>query len=218
MLANYVDKYKDLKTKINDLAKLYNREIRLIVVSKTQNSEKIITLNNLGQTDFGENYVDEAREKINSMRNSNIRWHFIGKIQSNKIKTICNLFDWVHTISSEKHVKKINELCKSINKVMNVCIQINIDNEQTKGGIALEEYEKFCSSLCGLNNIKLRGLMTIPRSDVPSEESFARMYDLYKKNNYLDTLSMGMSNDFVTAIENGANMLRIGQEIFGKRS
>ena len=218
MLANYVDKYKDLKTKINDLEKLYKREIRLIVVSKTQSSEKIITLNNLGQTDFGENYVDEARKKINSIGNSNITWHFIGKIQSNKIKTICNLFDWVHTISSEKHAKRINEISKSMNKVMNVCIQINIDNEQTKGGIALEEYEKFCSSLRGLNNIKLRGLMTIPRSDVPSEESFARMYDLYKKNNYLDTLSMGMSNDFVTAIENGANMLRIGQEIFGKRS
>ena len=98
-------------------------------------------MNNLGQTDFGENYVDEAHEKINFMKNSNITWHFIGKIQSNKIKTICNLFDWVHTISSEKHVKKINEISKNINKVMNVCIQINIDNEQTKGGIALEEYE-----------------------------------------------------------------------------
>ena len=218
MLANYVDKYKDLKTRINDLETLYNRQIRLIVVSKTQNSEKIITLNNLGQTDFGENYVDEACEKINSIGNSNITWHFIGKIQSNKIKTICNLFDWVHTISSEKHVKKINEISKSINKVMNVCIQINIDNEQTKGGITLEEYDKFSSSLYGLQNIRLRGLMTIPRSDIPSEESFARMYDLYKKNDYLDTLSMGMSSDFVTAIENGANMLRIGQEIFGKRT
>ena len=218
MLANYVDKYKDLKTRINDLEKLYNREIRLIVVSKTQNPEKIITLNNLGQTDFGENYVDEAHEKINFMKNSNITWHFIGKIQSNKIKMICNLFDWVHTISSEKHVKKINEMSKSINKVMNVCIQINIDNEQTKGGITLEEYDKFSSILYGLQNIKLRGLMTIPRSDIPSEESFARMYDLYKKNDYLDTLSMGMSRDFITAIENGANMLRIGQEIFGKRT
>ena len=218
MLANYVDKYKDLKTRINDYETLYNREIRLIVVSKTQNPEKITTLNDLGQTDFGENYVDEASEKINSIRNSNITWHFIGKIQSNKIKTICNLFDWVHTISSEKHAKKINEMSKSINKVMNVCIQINIDNEQTKGGITLEEYEKFSSSLHSLQNIKLRGLMTIPRSDIPSEESFARMYDLYKKYDYLDTLSMGMSSDFVTAIENGANMLRIGQEIFGKRT
>ena len=217
MLANYVDKYKDLTTRIHHLEKLYDRDIRLIVVSKTQNPEKIITLNNLGQTDFGENYVDEAHEKINFMKNSNITWHFIGKIQSNKIKMICNLFDWVHTISSEKHAKKINEISKSMNKVMNVCIQINIDNEQTKGGITLEEYDKFSSSLYGLQNIKLRGLMTIPRSDIPSEESFARMYDLYKKNDYLDTLSMGMSSDFVTAIENGANMLRIGQEIFGKR-
>ena len=218
MLANYVDKYKDLKTRIHHLEKLYDREIRLIVVSKTQNPEKILTLNNLGQTDFGENYVDEAHEKINFMKNSNITWHFIGKIQSNKIKTICNLFDWVHTISSEKHIKKISEMSKSIDKVMNVCIQINIDNEQTKGGITLEEYDKFSSILYGLQNIKLRGLMTIPRSDIPSEESFARMYDLYKKNDYLDTLSMGMSSDFVTAIENGANMLRIGQEIFGKRT
>ena len=107
MLANYVDKYKDLKTRINDLETLYNREIRLIVVSKTQNPEKIITLNNLGQTDFGENYVDEAREKINLIKSINIRWHFIGNIQSNKIKTICDIFDWVHTISSEKHAKKI---------------------------------------------------------------------------------------------------------------
>ena len=218
MLANYVDKYKDLKTRINDLETLYNREIRLIVVSKTQNSEKIITLNNLGQTDFGENYVDEAREKINSIGNSNITWHFIGKVQSNKIKIICKLFDWVHTISSEKHVKKINEMSKSINKVMNVCIQINIDIEQTKGGITLEEYDKFSSILYGLQNIKLRGLMTIPKAGIPSEKSFAKMHDLYKKNDHLDTLSMGMSNDFVTAIENGANMLRIGQEIFGKRT
>ena len=131
---------------------------------------------------------------------------------------ICNLFDWVHTISSEKHAKKINDICKSINKVMNVCIQINIDNEKSKGGIAREEYEKLHSSIHGLKNIRLRGIMTIPRSDIPSEESFSRMYDLFKKNDYLDTLSMGMSNDFVTAIENGANMLRIGQEIFGKRS
>ena len=217
MLASYVDRYKDLKTKINDLEKLYDREIRLIVVSKTQNLEKIITLNSLGQMDFGENYVDEAHDKISTISNSNIKWHFIGKIQSNKIKKICSLFDWVHTISSEKHVKKMNEVCKSIKKVMNICIQINIDNEQTKGGIAKEEYEKFHSCLHGLQNIKLRGIMTIPKSDIPSEESFARMYDLYKKNDYLDTLSMGMSKDFVTAIENGANMLRIGQEIFGKR-
>ena len=175
-------------------------------------------MNNLGQTDFGENYVDEAHEKINSIGNSNITWHYIGKIQSNKIKTICKLFDWVHTVSSEKHAKKIDEMSKSINKVMNVCIQINIDNEQTKGGITLEDYEKFSSSLHDLQNIRLRGLMTIPRSDIPSDESFARMYDLYKNNHYLDTLSMGMSSDFVTAIENGANMLRIGQEIFGKRT
>ena len=87
---------------------------------------------------------------------------FHRKIQSNKIKTICNLFDWVHTISSEKHIKKINEMSKSINKVMNVCIQINIDNEQTKGGIIEESMRSLAQAFVGLRNIKLRGLMTIP--------------------------------------------------------
>ena len=217
MTTSYIDRYKDLKIKISELERMNNREICLVVVSKKQSIEKIIALNDLGQIDFGENYVDEAEEKINGINTDRITWHFIGRIQSNKIKKICSLFGWVHTISSKKHLIKVNEICKSMNKIMNICIQINIDNDDNKAGIALENYENFIMNLHDLRHVRLRGIMTIPQNNSSSQNSFSRMNDLFKKNNELDTLSMGMSRDYISAIENGANMLRIGQGIFGKR-
>jgi len=217
MTTSYIDRYKDLKIKISELERMNNREICLVVVSKKQSIEKIITLNDLGQIDFGENYVDEAEEKISGINTDRITWHFIGRIQSNKIKKICSLFGWVHTISSKKHLIKMNEICKSMNKIMNICIQINIDNDDNKAGIALENYENFIMNLHDLRHVRLRGIMTIPQNNSSSQNSFSRMNDLFKKNNELDTLSMGMSRDYISAIENGANMLRIGQGIFGKR-
>ena len=217
MTTSYIDRYKDLKIRISELERMNNREICLVVVSKKQSIEKIITLNDLGQIDFGENYVDEAEEKISGINTDRITWHFIGRIQSNKIKKICSLFGWVHTISSKKHLIKVNEICKSMNKIMNICIQINIDNDDNKAGIAIENYENFIMNLHDLRHVRLRGIMTIPQNNSSSQNSFSRMNDLFKKYNELDTLSMGMSRDYISAIENGANMLRIGQGIFGKR-
>tara|TARA_Y100001936_G_scaffold154930_1_gene151186 strand:+ start:2228 stop:2884 length:657 start_codon:yes stop_codon:yes gene_type:complete len=217
MTTSYIDRYKDLKIKISELERMNNREICLVVVSKKQSIEKIIALNDLGQIDFGENYVDEAEEKISGINTGRITWHFIGRIQSNKIKKICSLFGWVHTISSKKHLIKVNEICKSMNKIMNICIQINIDNDDNKAGIALENYENFIMNIHDLRHVRLRGIMTIPQNNSSSQNSFSRMNDLFKKYNELDTLSMGMSRDYISAIENGANMLRIGQGIFGKR-
>ena len=217
MTTSYIDRYKDLKIKISELERMNNREICLVVVSKKQSIEKIIALNDLGQIDFGENYVDEAEEKISGINTGRITWHFIGRIQSNKIKKICSLFGWVHTISSKKHLIKVNEICKSMNKIMNICIQINIDNDDNKAGIALENYENFIMNIHDLRHVRLRGIMTIPQNNSSSQNSFSRMNDLFKKYNELDTLSMGMSRDYISAIENGANMLRIGQRIFGKR-
>ena len=217
MTSSYIDRYKDLKIKINELERMNNRKICLMVVSKKQSIEKIIALNDLGQIDFGENYVEEAEGKINELDTDKITWHFIGRIQSNKIKKICSLFSWIHTISSKKHLIKVNEICKSMSKIMNICIQINIDNEDSKGGITLEDYENFIMNLYDLSHVRLRGIMTIPQNKSSSQNSFSRMNDLYKRYNDLDTLSMGMSGDYVSAIENGANMLRIGQGIFGER-
>ena len=218
MHLNYIDNYKSIIEIINEYKKINNKDIRLIVVSKTQDYTKIIELEKLGQRDFGENYLDEAREKIIQINNPNIVWHYIGSIQSNKIKKISENFSWIHTVSSEKHAHKINDVCSKLDKVMNICIQINIDNEETKGGVDIEEYNNLSLIVRNMKNIRLRGIMAIPKVSQSSVESFAKMKDLYDRHQYLDTLSMGMSKDYISAIEYNANMLRIGQQIFGKRT
>ena len=217
MNDEYIYNYKNLIENINKYKDIKNREIRLVVVSKTQNYKKIIELEKCGQKDFGENYLHEAEEKITEINNPSLIWHYIGTIQSNKIRKICSYFQWIHTVSSEKHAHKINEICKELNKKINICIQINIDKEKSKGGIFMEDYETFSSSVLQMTNLKLRGIMTIPNVGEFHDDAFSKMSDLYNKYDYLDTLSMGMSNDYVTAIENEANLLRIGQQIFGAR-
>lgn len=217
MLLDYIDNYKNIIKIIDKHKKVYNRDIRLIVVSKTQDYKKVVELEKLGQRDFGENYLDEARKKIEKINNPNINWHYIGTIQSNKIKKISENFSWIHTVASEKHAIKINDVCKKLNKIMNVCIQINIDDEDTKGGVKFDDYDDLSLIIRNMKNINLRGIMTIPKANRSCIDSFAKMKDMYNKNNYLDTLSMGMSKDYVSAIEYSANMLRIGQQIFGER-
>ncbi len=213
----YIHNYKNIVATLNKYKDIKHKEIRLVVVSKTQDYKKIIKLEKFGQKDFGENYLDEAQEKILKIKNREIIWHYIGTIQSNKIKRICNYFHWIHTVSSEKHALKINEVCKELDKIMNICIQINIDNEKTKGGIMIDDFESFATSIKHMSHLNLRGIMTIPSIDKSCQISFSRMKDLYNKYNYLDTLSMGMSKDYIIAIENDANLIRIGQQIFGTR-
>ncbi len=217
MSNEYIDNYKGVIEVINKYKKFRDNDIRLIVVTKSQDYKKIIQLEKYGQKDFGENYLDEAEEKISKINNKSIIWHYIGKIQSNKIKKLCNYFQWIHTISSVKHAYKINDICNKLNKKINICIQINIDEEKTKGGIFINDYEDFYSSINKLSNLNVRGIMTIPNIEKPCENSFSKMKDLYNKHDYLDTLSMGMSKDYIKAIENDANLLRIGQQIFGAR-
>ena len=218
MVLTFIDKYRNLIDDISNYEKENSRKIKLVVVTKTQDYKKIIALEKEGQRDFGENYLDEAEKKITKIKNIDLVWHFIGKLQSNKIRKICRYFDWIHTVSSKKHAEKINLVCKELNKKINICIQINIDNEETKGGIQLKEFEKLSSDILKMSNINLRGIMSIPKQKEKDYDSFIKMKDLYNKHKYLDTLSMGMSNDYIYAIENSANMLRIGQQIFGSRN
>ena len=213
----YIDNYKNFIKTISKYKDAKHKEIRLVVVTKTQDYKKIIKLKECGQKDFGENYLVEAQEKILKIKNPEITWHYIGTIQSNKIRKICNHFHWIHTVSSKKHASKINEVCRELDKKINICIQINIDNEKTKGGIMVDDFESFYSSIKDMSHLNLRGIMTIPSSDKSCEDSFSRMRDLYNKYDYLDTLSMGMSKDYAVAIENDANLIRIGQQIFGTR-
>ena len=191
--------------------------------SKSQTVEQIEQAYDNGIFHFGENYLQEAETKISKI-DKNIVWHFIGSIQTRKTKKIARLFDWVHTIDSLKIAEKLNEARPSSRGPLNICLQVNIDNEETKSGILKEEIDDFLTNLTALKNIKTRGLMIIPKPRDAVEEQSEIFSDLRLKLDSLksrfpelDTLSMGMSSDYLVAIHEGATILRIGTGIFGAR-
>ena len=225
MMDEYENKLLDIQKEINSFSEKFNEKIKLVVVSKSQNVYRIIKILNLGYKIFGENYLDEAINKQRDLpKGYNIEWHFIGNIQSNKIKKIVSHFDWIQTVSSEKHAILINESCKKLSKIINICIQINIDNEESKSGIHIKDLDEFIKKISILDNIKIRGLMAIPsklkalKEDTNSYSMLKLTFDSLKsKIEGFDTLSIGMSNDFKMALNNGSNMIRIGSYIFGER-
>jgi len=191
--------------------------------SKSQTVEQIEQAYDNGVFHFGENYLQEAETKISKI-DKNIVWHFIGSIQTRKTKKIARLFDWVHTVDSLKIAEKLNEARPSSRGPLNICLQVNIDNEETKSGILKEEIDDFLTNLNTLKNIKTRGLMIIPKQRDTAEEQSEIFSDLRLKLDSLksrfpelDTLSMGMSSDYLAAIQEGATILRIGKGIFGAR-
>ena len=197
--------------------------VQLLIASKTQTCDSLQTLYYAGQRNFGENYLSEALVKINKLKELQIIWHFIGPLQSNKLKKIAHHFQWVHTISRLKEAIILNEHCKNLKK-MNVCIQVNISSSTQKSGVALHELNDLAIAVSKLSNLKLRGLMTLPdfTNDINiQKKNFAAINNaqktLIEKGLKLDTLSMGMSQDFEAAIENGATIIRIGSAIFGPR-
>jgi len=199
--------------------------IKLLAVSKTKPVSDIVVAYAYGHRDFGENYVQEAVEKIQQMSSySDILWHFVGPLQSNKSKLITEYFDWMHSLDRIKIAKRLNEQRRAHQSPLNVCVQVNIDDEQSKAGIAPSEVINFIEQLQPLSRIKCRGLMTIPKADVSDTErraSFAKMQDLFsqcaQRFDNIDTLSMGMSDDLAVAIEYGSTMVRVGTSLFGKR-
>ncbi len=191
--------------------------------SKSQTIEDIEKAYENGISHFGENYLQEAESKIKKIR-KNIIWHFIGSIQTRKTKKIASLFDWVHTVDSLKIAERLNEARPSSKGPLNVCLQVNIDNEKTKSGVLKEEIDDFLNTLITLKNIKTRGLMIIPKPRQTTKEQSEIFLDLRLKLNSLkskfpelDTLSMGMSSDYLVAIQEGATIVRIGTGIFGAR-
>ena len=198
-------------------------EIILMGASKSQTVAQIEQAYENGVFHFGENYLQEAETKISKIE-KNIIWHFIGSIQTKKTKKIAHLFDWVHTVDSLKIAEKLNDARPSSRGPLNICLQVNIDNEETKSGILKEEIDDFLTSLTSLKNIKTRGLMIIPKPRHTAEEQSEVFSDLRLKLDSLkskfpelDTLSMGMSSDYLVAVQEGATILRIGTGIFGAR-
>jgi len=200
-------------------------QVHLLAVSKYHSIEKIQALYHLGQRDFGENYVSEAQEKIQALCDYDICWHFIGPIQSNKTRQVATLFDWVQSVDRLKIAQRLNQQRPDDKQALNICLQININNEEQKSGFKLDELEQNFEQILSYPKIRIRGLMAIPEQTNElsrQRENFAQLRQAQENmarrfNLHLDTLSMGMSGDLEAAILEGSNMVRIGTALFGQR-
>ena len=196
-------------------------EIGIIAVSKKKSLEHIKIAFNLGLKDFGENYAQELQKKSEELQNLKIIWHFIGPIQSNKIKTIARHANWIHSLDRNSIVDKLNRECKSLDKVINGCIQVNISEESSKSGIDSSELMSFANHVDSMENINLKGIMVLPslgeNNKKQMQDSKLLHEELVSVFPHAEFLSMGTTNDFETAIVSGSNMIRVGELIFGKR-
>ena len=216
------DKIKIVQSKI-DASKI-DKNVKLVAVSKKKSWENILEAYENGISDFGENYLQESLEKISKLKDLKINWHFIGNIQSNKCEEIAKNFDWVHTIDRLKVARLIDKYCPE-DKSIKCLIQINIDDEESKSGIRVEEVEIFLKELSSLKKIKICGLMIIPNPNVELsdlQQTFKNIKMLADRliENYenLTEISMGMSRDFELAIKEGSTIVRLGETIFGARN
>jgi len=199
-------------------------DVRLLAVSKKQPLEKIREAYAAGQREFGENFVQEGVEKIGAMDKDDITWHFIGHLQSNKTRVVAENFDWVHTIDKLKTARRLSEQRPDGLPPLNVCLQVNVDDEESKYGATPDALPELAAACATLPNIRLRGLMCLPaiREEPDAQRiPFAALRDLAEKLRTdgvdTDTLSMGMTADFRAAILEGATIVRIGTALFGER-
>jgi pyridoxal phosphate enzyme (YggS family) len=215
-------------------AKREPEEIELLAVSKTFPSHAIEEAMHAGQSAFGENYVQEAVEKITRLAKLRpwLVWHFIGPLQSNKTREVAEHFDWVHSVDRLKIAERLSAQRGEFPDLgeLQLCVQVNVSDEDSKSGVPLSEVEALCDAIAQLPHIVLRGLMTIPAPSTDVDEqrkAFALVQDCFKRiqavraidprYQFFDTLSMGMSDDLEAAITQGSTMVRVGTAIFGKR-
>lgn len=217
--------YNRIKEEILLFQERHKRKISLIAVSKKQSIEKIQGLINYGHLDFGENYVQEGVDKIKSISNPSIIWHFIGPIQSNKTKLITEYFNWVHSVDRLKIYDRIKNEANSLGKKINFLIQINISKENTKSGININDLDAILDGIDPNDDfVCFRGIMAIPSNTkdinlLKTEFSLLNKAFISMKERFhtVDTLSMGMSNDYLLAMNHGSTMIRVGSKIFGER-
>jgi pyridoxal phosphate enzyme (YggS family) len=199
-------------------------DVRLLAVSKTFGPDEILAALAAGQCEFGENYVQEAVEKMSHVPRAGIAWHYIGPIQSNKTRAIAEAFDWVHGIDRLKIAQRLSDQRPATLPRLQVCVQVNISGEASKSGCAPTETAALCSAIAAMPRLALRGLMAIPApaSVEDPRAAYSRLRDLFdalrRSGMQLDTLSAGMSDDLEAAIAAGSTLVRIGTAIFGKRT
>jgi pyridoxal phosphate enzyme (YggS family) len=224
----------DLKAKLHNVRSRVNSacenagrrpsEITILAVSKRHPAALVRQLHTLGLSAFGENYMREAVEKQAQLADLDLEWHFIGPVQSNKTRQLAQHFDWVQSADREKILRRLSAQRPEALPKLNICIQVNIDREEQKAGVLPESLEELVHFALGLPNLRLRGLMAIPRlgsAEHDPTDSYRRMRDLFLSLTdtgiLMDTLSMGMSADLENAIMMGSTMLRIGTDLFGAR-
>jgi pyridoxal phosphate enzyme (YggS family) len=198
--------------------------VTLLAVSKAQPLSLVTAAADLGLTDFGESYLDEGLEKIAALQERPLTWHFIGRVQANKTRPIAASFAWVHALDRLRVAERLNEQRPFHAPPLNVCLQVNLAAEPTKGGVAPAELPGLARAVAALPRLKLRGLMCLPPHETDSARQrhwFAELRrlqaDLNAQGAALDTLSMGMSDDFEAAILEGATVVRLGTVLFGPR-
>lgn len=199
--------------------------ITLVAVSKTFPEDDISYLNDIGHLDFGENKVQELISKYENLKHKNIKWHLIGHLQTNKVKYVSEFVHLIHSVDSFKLAEVINDQAMKHNRIIDVLIQVNTSNEEQKSGINPEDTKNLCEEIAKLNNIRIKGLMTIGMFTEDEDiirANFKCLKSIYDELKFVHTsfeyLSMGMTSDYKIAIEEGSNMLRIGSAIFGYRN
>ncbi len=227
MNASIADRLAQVHAQIQAACQAAGRpesSVRLLAVSKTWGPEAVRAAHAAGQTAFGENYIQEAVDKITALRDLPLEWHCIGPIQSNKTRLVAEHFDWVHSIDRLKIAQRLSEQRPAHLPPLQVCIQVNVDGGATKSGVAPQDLPALAQAVAALPRLQLRGLMTIPEPAESPEAARAvhrqarlLLEALQAQGLALDTLSMGMSADMAPAILEGSTLVRVGTAIFGKR-
>ncbi len=226
-MSSIAQSLEKIRNRVTVLERHYGRPpdgVRVLAVSKTKPADAVRAAAKAGQREFGENHVQDALTKLDALGGLDLVWHFIGPIQSNKTRLIAARFDWVHSIDRAKIARRLNEQRPEGLAPLEVCIQVNLSGESSKSGVDPDQVEELAQLVSGLPQLKLRGLMTLPRPCDDLEQQrppFAALRGILETLNAagfgLDTLSMGMTSDMEAAIAEGATIIRIGTAIFGTR-
>ena len=213
----------NIKKNIQIIKQKIPKNVCLVAVSKTQSNDNIIIAYNTGQKIFGENKVQELIQKQEELP-KDIKWHMIGHLQTNKVKFIAPFIDMIHSVDSLRLVNEIDKRAKQYNRIINCLLQVNIATEKTKFGFDIDKIEEIIEETLKFKNISIKGLMamasnTNDKNKITKEFSLTNnlIKKVQKKYKNINVLSIGMSNDYLLAIENGSNMIRLGSSIFGKR-
>lgn len=230
-MSDIFERIKRIKEQIHQSVEISGRkseDVNIVAVSKMHSASKIVEAFEAGLTVFGENRVQEAEEKINTLSNLNVSWHLVGHLQSNKVKKALPLFKLIHSVDRPKLIRILDDEALKQEKIVDILLQVNIGEEQSKSGISIQDFELLLEALKHTRNLRCHGLMTVPPyyddpNDVrPFFKSLRELAEKYQ-NDFLAQgekleLSMGMTHDFPIAIEEGATLVRIGTAIFGMRN